>query len=66
MNQMERAMLVHCLRVAATKFDDDALLVPGVTDITERLAQMSAHARALADRLEHAAHVKLGREVRPE
>jgi hypothetical protein len=63
MNREERATLVHCLRVAATSLDDNARTAETFRD---RLWQQAADARALADRLEAAEYVRVGREVTPE
>jgi len=64
MNQMERGNLVHCLRVAATTFDDNAQIE--TVAFRDRLLKQAADARALADRLETAAYIHVGREVLPK
>ena len=64
MNREERALLVHCLRVAATTFDDNAQIE--TVAFRDRLLKQAADARALADRLAAAAYLHVGREVLPK
>ena len=61
MTREERAQLLHCLRVAATTFDDNAQIE--TVAFRDRLLKQAADARALADRLEAAAYIHIGREV---
>jgi hypothetical protein len=64
MTREERAQLLHCLRVAATTFDDNAQIE--TVAFRDRLLKQAADARALANRLENAGYIKVGREVVPE
>jgi len=64
MTREERAQLVHCLRVAATTFDDNAQIE--TVAFRDRLLKQAADARALADRLAAAAYIHVGREVLPK
>ena len=59
----DRAALVHSLRVAATHFDDDAAraTTAGMAEIAGNLTRQAAEARAIADRLEDATYVRVGR-----
>ena len=60
-----RAALVHCLRVAATRFDNDAQA--SVTPaFRERMTRQAAEAREIADRLEAAATIHVGTVKVPE
>jgi hypothetical protein len=61
MNREERSQLLHCLRVAATTFDDNARIE--TVPFRDRLLQQAADARRLADRLEAAAYIHVGRET---
>jgi hypothetical protein len=64
MSQPQRATLVHHLRVSATHFDDDAAraITAGMTEAAGRLMRQAAEAREIADRLEDARYVRVGRE----
>ena len=64
MTREERAQLLHCLRVAATTFDDNAQIE--TVAFRDRLLKQAADARALANLLENAGYIKVGREVVPE
>ena len=63
MTSTERATLVHDLRVAATHFDDDAARATkaGMRDIAQVLAHQPAEAREIADRVEDAAYIRMGK-----
>jgi len=63
MTSTERATLVHDLRVAATHFDDDAARATkaGMRDIAQVLAHKAAEAREIADRVEDAAYIRMGK-----
>ena len=63
MTSTERATLVHDLRVAATRFDDDAARATkaGMRDIAQVLAHQAAEAREIADRVEDAAYIRMGK-----
>ena len=63
MTSTERATLVHDLRVAATHFDDDAARATkaGMRDIAKVLAHQAAEAREIADRVEDAAYIRMGK-----
>lgn len=63
MTSTERATLVHDLRVAATHFDDDAARATkaGMRDIAQVLAHQAAEAREIADRVEDAAYIRMGK-----
>ena len=63
MTSTERATLVHDLRVAATHFDDDAARATkaGMRDIAQVLAHQAAEARKIADRIEDAAYIRMGK-----
>ena len=63
MTSTERATLVHDLRVAATHFDDDAARATkaGMRDIAQVLAHQAAEAREIADRIEDAAYIRMGK-----
>ena len=63
MTSTERATLVHDLRVAATHFDDDAARATkaGMRDIAQALAHQAAEAREIADRVEDAAYIRMGK-----
>jgi hypothetical protein len=63
LNKNERAMLVHYLRVAAARFDDDAQAGRADAAWRESMIKHSAEARALAARIENATYVRVGREV---
>ena len=67
MTQTERATLVHDLRVAATHFDDDAARATkaGMRDIAHVLAHQAAEAREIADRVEDAAYIRMGKARNP-
>jgi hypothetical protein len=65
MNKEERALLVHCLSVAATTFDDQARALRTAAFSDDTFTKQAADARALADRLENADYLKVGREVPP-
>jgi len=63
-------MLIHYLRVAATKFDDDAKLltgpgavVTGAMVIGVEFRRQAAEAREIADRLEDADYIRVGHAV---
>jgi hypothetical protein len=62
MQKCQRKHLIHCLRVAATKFDDDAKLVIGSGGVVmgEELQRYAAEAREIADRLEDADYIRVG------
>ena len=53
------------LRVAATYFDDDAERArkAGMAHIAGLLTRQAAEAREIADRLEDAGYIRVGREV---
>ena len=59
----QRATLVHGLRVAATHFDDDAARATkaGMRDIAQVLAHQAVEAREIADRVEDAAYIRVGK-----
>ena len=63
MTSTERATLVHDLRVAATHFDDDAARATkaGMRDIAQVLAHQAVEAREIADRVEDAAYIRMGK-----
>ena len=63
MTSTERATLVHDLRVAATHFDDDAARATkaGMRDVAQVLAHQAAEAREIADRVEDAAYIRMGK-----
>jgi len=63
MTSTERATLVHDLRVAATHFDDDAVraIRAGMRDIAQVLGRQAADAREIADRVEDAAYIRMGK-----
>ena len=63
MTSTERATLVHDLPVAATHFDDDAARATkaGMRDIAQVLAHQAAEAREIADRVEDAAYIRMGK-----
>jgi hypothetical protein len=65
LTQPDRATLVHDLRVAATHFDDDAAraTTAGMTEAAGVLTRQAAQARGIADRLEDARYVRVGRAV---
>ena len=65
LTQPDRAALIHDLRVAATHFDDDAVraITAGMAEVAVMLMRQAAEARAIADRLEVAKYVRVGREV---
>lgn len=70
LNKTERARLIHYLRVAATKFDDDAKLltgpgavVTGAMVIGVEFQRQAAEAREIADRLEDADYIRVGHAV---
>jgi hypothetical protein len=63
----QNTTLVHCLRLAATKFHDDALSYAAarLPDIGQVLMRRAAEARELADRLADAEYVKVGSGRKP-
>ena len=65
LNKTERARLIHYLRVAATKFDDDAKLLTGSSAevIGVEFQRQAAEAREIADRLEDADYIRVGHAV---
>lgn len=67
MTSTERATLVHDLRVAATHFDDDAARATkaGMRDVAQVLAHQAAEAREIADRVEDAAYIRMGKARNP-
>ena len=70
LNKTERARLIHYLRVAATKFDDDAKLLTGPSAVVTgamvigvEFRRQAAEAREIADRLEDADYIRVGHAV---
>jgi hypothetical protein len=65
LSSKERATLVHGLRVAAGVFDDDAVRAAerGLSAVVQTRQRQAAQAREIADRLEDARYVRVGREV---
>lgn len=65
----QRNTLTHCLRIAAQKFTENvAHLKDGGSgrlypEMRSQFDRQAAEARGLADRIESAEYVKLGREV---
>ena len=61
----DRAALIHNLRAVAGAFDDDAVraTTAGMAEVASVLMHQAAEARAIADRLEGAGYVRVGREV---
>lgn len=60
LNQYPRGHLVHCLRVAATRFDEDAQQNTRMPDYARLFYRYAAEARELADRIEAATFVEVG------
>jgi hypothetical protein len=62
MTKSERARLIRYLRVAASKFDDDAKLLTGsgTAVIGVEFQRQAAEAREIADRLEDAGYIRVG------
>ncbi len=63
LTQPDRAALIHDLRVAATHFDDDAAraTMAGMAEVASVLQHQAAEAPEIADRLEDARYVRVGR-----
>jgi hypothetical protein len=59
----ERSFLVHCIRTAAAKFNEDAIECGHGSGLAVQFERQDQQAGELAARIESAESVRLGREV---